>query len=218
WTSVNPSGTVMAVTQAAVISSVRGQSSSPRAQMPARQARAASSCRSIEASSPSSSSWSQAASTPCTSETDGVNGNLPPSSHCSFQSSRDRNDARGAAGFSRTRAQASPLTLISDIPGGPPRHFCGPATHTSSCHSSALNGMPPTEETQSTSVNAPCVLAIGPISATGLSVPLGVSEWTTATPSIYGWLSRKRSTSAASTASLYATSSSWTSAPKSRSQ
>src|SRR2546429_94629 len=42
WTSVNPSGTVIAVTQAAVISSVRGQSSSPRARIPAWQTRAAS--------------------------------------------------------------------------------------------------------------------------------------------------------------------------------
>src|SRR5947199_6815401 len=124
----------------------------------------------MDASIPSSRSSSQAASTPCTSETEGVYGNLPLSSHCSFQSSRDRKELRGAAGFSPMRFQASSLTLIKDIPGGPPRHFCGPSTQMSSSHSSALNGIPPTDETQSTSVSAPCACAIFPIASTGLYV------------------------------------------------
>ena len=88
------------------------------------------------------------------------------------------------------RSHAASLTVIRDIPGGPPRHFCAPATHTSSCHSSVLKGMPPSDETQSISVSAPCARAIGPIAATSQSVPDGVSEWTTVTSSIPGCSSR----------------------------
>ena len=88
--SVSGSGTATAVTHAAEISSLRGQSSSPIARAPARQAAAERSCRSIDASSPSASSSSTAASTPWRSDTEGVNGNLSPSSHCSFQSSIER--------------------------------------------------------------------------------------------------------------------------------
>ena len=39
--------------------------------------------------------------------------------------------------------------------------------------------MPPNDDTQSTNVRQPCAFAIGPISATGFSVPEGVSECTT---------------------------------------
>ncbi len=46
--------------------------------------------------------------------------------------------------------------------------------------------MPPNDETQSTNVRQPCDFAIGPISATGFSVPEGVSECTTLTNSISG--------------------------------
>ena len=119
-----------------------------------------------------------------------MNGNFSPSIHCSFQSSIDRKEARGALGFARIRSQAASLTVISDIPGGPPRHFCGPATQTSSCHSSVSSGMPPSDETQSISVSAPCARAIGPIAETSQSVPDGVSEWTTVTSSISGCSSR----------------------------
>src|SRR5262245_48867303 len=90
WTSVSGSGTAIAVTHAALISSLRGQSSRPIARTPARHAAAERSWRSIDASRPSASSSSQAASTPWTSDTDGVNGNLSPSIHCSFQSSIER--------------------------------------------------------------------------------------------------------------------------------
>ena len=57
------------------------------------------------ASIPSSSASSQAALTPFTSETDGVYGNdvRPPSIQVSFQSSSERNEPRGAAGFARMR-------------------------------------------------------------------------------------------------------------------
>jgi len=52
---------------------------------------------------PISSASSQAALTPLTSETEGVYGNdvRPPSIQVSFQSSSDRNEPRGAAGFAR---------------------------------------------------------------------------------------------------------------------
>ena len=129
---------------------------------------------------------SHAASMPYRSTTDGVNGNFSPSIHCSFQSSIDRNELRGAAGFALITRQASSLTLISDMPGGPARHFCAPATQMSSIHSSGKIGMPPNDDTQSTNVRQPCAFAIGPISATGFSVPEGVSEWTTLTNSISG--------------------------------
>ena len=147
-----------------------------------------------------------------------MNGNLSPSSHCSFQSSIERYEARGACGFARMRSHAASFTVISDIPGGPPRHFCAPATQTSRCHSSVFRGIPPSDETQSISVRAPRACAIGPIADTSQSVPDGVSEWTTVTSSIPGCSSRYRSTSAGSTASLYGTSSSCSSAPKSFSQ
>ena len=88
------------------------------------------------------------------------------------------------------RDQASSLTHMSDIPGGPPRHFWGPATQTSSCHASGHSGMPPTDETQSTSVSTPCALQMGPRASTGLRVPDGVSEWTTARTSTSGCSSR----------------------------
>ncbi len=119
---------------------------------PARVAFAASSCWAKLASRPCSRISSQAASTPYRSTTDGVNGNFSPSIHCSFQSSIERNEPRGALGFSRMRSQASSLTLISDMPGGPAMHFWAPATQMSSCHSSGNSGMPPSDETQSTKV------------------------------------------------------------------
>src|SRR6266702_8289184 len=82
------------------------------------------------------------------------------------------------------------LTATSDIPGGPPRHFCGPATQTSSCQESASRGMPPSDETQSTSVSTPRDRAIGPIREQSLKVPDGVSEWTTHSSSVSGCSSR----------------------------
>ena len=97
------------------------------------------------------------------STTDGVNGNLSPSIHCSFQSSMDRNEARGADGFARIRSQAASFTDMSVMPGGPPRHFWAAATAISTCQSSVRNSMPPSEETQSTMVITPWACAIGPI-------------------------------------------------------
>jgi hypothetical protein len=88
------------------------------------------------------------------------------------------------------RSHAASLTVISVIPGGPPRHFCAPATQTSSFHASASSGMPPIEETQSTRVSAPRSCAIGPIADTSAKVPEGVSECTTVTSSIPGCSSR----------------------------
>jgi hypothetical protein len=136
------------------------------------------------------------------STTDGVNGNTPPSIHFSFQSSMERKEARGAAGLARIRAQAASFTVIRLIPGGPPRHFWAAATAMSTCQSSVLNSIPPSDETQSTIVIAPCARAIGPIAARSCIVPDGVSEWTTVTRSISGCSSRYRSTSAGSTESL----------------
>ena len=139
---------------------------------------------------------------PCMSTTDGVNGNLSPSIHCSFQSSMDRKDARGALGLARIRSQAASLTVISVMPGGPPRHFCAAATAMSICQSSVRNSIPPSDETQSTMVSTPRLCAMGPIAATSWSVPDGVSQWTTVSTSISGCSSRYRSTSAGSTESL----------------
>ena len=119
-----------------------------------------------------------------------MNGNLFPSIHCSFQSSIERKEARGAAGLVPIRSQAAALTVISDIPGGPPRHFWAPATQTSSCQASVSNAIPPRDDTQSTRVSAPRACAIGPIAETSQTVPEGVSEWTTVTSSIPGLSSR----------------------------
>src|SRR6202044_3601741 len=105
------------------------------------------------------------------------------------QSSSDRYEARGASGFDSIIFHAASLTETSAIPGGPARHFCGPATQTSSCQASTSNGTPPSEDTASTSVTAPCARAIGPIAEQSCRVPDGVSEWTTATSSIPGWAS-----------------------------
>src|SRR6266849_7864669 len=132
------------------------------------------------------------------SQTDGVYGNCPRPCHCSRQSSSDRNEARGATGLPSMAAHACSLTATSDIPGGPPRHFCGPATQTSSCQESASKGMPPSDETQSTSVSTPRDRAIGPIREQSLKVPDGGSEWTTHSSSVSGCSSRYRSTASGS--------------------
>src|SRR5215470_8132162 len=132
--------------------------------------------------------------------TDGVYGKCAFPCHCSRQSSSERNEARGAAGLLSMAFQAFSLTDMSDIPGGPPRHFCGPATQTSSCQESASKAMPPTDDTQSTSVSTPCRRAMGPISEQSLKVPDGVSECTTVSSSVSGCSVRYSSTACGSTA------------------
>ena len=163
-----PSGQRTAVTQLAAYSSLFGHSSSPIARTPARVARAASAWRATDASTPPVSSTSlSAALTPFTSDTDGVYGNAtrPPSIHLCFQSSSERNEPRGALGLSSIACQARSLTAISDIPGGPARHFCGPATARSTCQSSTRTSVPPSADTTSASISAPWSWASGPICA-----------------------------------------------------
>ena len=138
---------------------------------------------------------------PFTSDTDGVYGNdvRPPSIQVSFQSSSERNEPRGAAGFARMRFQASSLTATSDMPGGPARHFCGPATQMSRPQSSGRSVSQPSDDTTSAITSAPWRCAIGPISETGLIVPDGVSECTTASTSASGCAANARSTISGST-------------------
>ena len=50
--------------------------------------------------------------------------------------------------------------------------------------------MPANDETASTTVTAPWRRTTGPMSHTGLSVPDGVSEWTTETTAMPGWAVR----------------------------
>ena len=92
---------------------------------------------------------------------------------------RQEGRPRRGSGSPESASQAASLTVISVIPGGPPRHFCAAATAMSICQSSVRNSMPPTDETQSTMVSTPRLCAMGPIAATSWSVPDGVSEWTT---------------------------------------
>ena len=136
----------------------------------------------------------------------------------SFQSSSDRNDPRGAFGFRSIASHAAGETEISDMPGGPARHFCGPTTQTSMPHSSTSTSSQPSAETASTSSSAPASFTAGAISPTGLWMPEGVSDWTTATSSTSGLSASAWRTSEASTASSYGTRTSTTSAPYSRSQ
>ena len=150
------------------------------ARTPARQARATRSWRAWAASRPSASSASAAAATPFTSDTEGVNGKRPLPCHVSRQSMMDRNDPRGASGLASMAAHAWGLMAMSDMPGGPPRHFWGPATSRSSCHASdseldAAEGGDDVHDRD----HAPCSRHSRPISRTGLRVPEGVSQWTT---------------------------------------
>jgi hypothetical protein len=66
--------------------------------------------------------------------------------------------------------------------------------------------------------SAPFRFAIGPISATGLTVPDGVSECTTASSSVSGCAAKAASTISGSTCASYGTSTSTTVAPYSASQ
>ena len=121
---------------------------------------------------------STAAATPLTSTTDGVKRNFVRSVSIqrSFQSSSEVKEPRGASGLARIASHARSETVMSDIPGGPARHFCGPATATSTCQSSILTSVPPKAETTSATSSAPCSWTIAPISPSGFSMPDGVSE------------------------------------------
>ena len=85
------------------------------------------------------------------------------------------------------------------MPGGPARHFCGPATQMSSPQSSGRSVSQPSDDTTSAITSAPLRFAIGPISATGFIVPDGVSECTTASTSVSGCAAKALSTISGST-------------------
>ena len=124
------------------------------------------------------------------STTEGVNGNFSPSIHCSFQSSIDRNEARGAAGFARMRSQAASLTVISDMPGGPPRHFCGAADADVELPRVGPNGDAAERGDAVDERQRAVRVRDRPDRGDVDSVPDGVSEWTTVTSSISGCSSR----------------------------